>query len=319
MTMVWHDLAAADDAVFDSPGTRVYRFSRRLTVEHATIWAALTADASIGAWRMPPGLAIRSRWTSRRPFGIGTTREVTLPTNLILRERFYRWDDGTRHAFFATAANRPGLRRFAEDYTVTPERDGASTFSWTVAVEPSPVGPRGLRPAIVLNRAALAMTFSAAVRTLQRRSGESRPRAKRRQPPPWTPTSPASWPDDSPLHERADPSACPLRGQLAGVGQPPSAPTSMSVLFGGAGASGAYHERWGFETFQPPQSRPQQAHAPGPGGRLPAVHRTKAVRAASLVLTTPINHGNNTKGPHDDPTAPAGRLASTPRPAGCLP
>jgi len=33
-----------------------------------------------------------------------------------LRESFFRWDEGKGYSFYAEAVNRPGLRRFAEDY-----------------------------------------------------------------------------------------------------------------------------------------------------------------------------------------------------------
>lgn len=124
--MTWHQLLPADDAVFDSATSRVHHFSRTLSVGADAVWDALTSDASIGAWRMPPGLSIRARWTTRRPFGVGTTREVTLPTHLVLRERFYRWDAGERQRFAVTAVNRPGLQRFAEDYTIATRADGGA-------------------------------------------------------------------------------------------------------------------------------------------------------------------------------------------------
>ena len=43
------------------------------------VWESLASDESIAAWPMGPGIRIGLRWTSPRPFGIGTTREVRLP------------------------------------------------------------------------------------------------------------------------------------------------------------------------------------------------------------------------------------------------
>jgi hypothetical protein len=75
-------------------------------------------------------------WLSQRPFGIGTTREVVLaPGALRFHERFFRWDEGHRYAFYVYESNAPLFRRFAEDYALTPEGDG-TLFTWTVAIQP---------------------------------------------------------------------------------------------------------------------------------------------------------------------------------------
>ena len=66
---------------------------------------------------MGPGMRIALRWTSPRPFGIGTAREVVLPLRAAtVRERFFRWDEGKGYSFYVEQMNRPGVRRFAEDY-----------------------------------------------------------------------------------------------------------------------------------------------------------------------------------------------------------
>ena len=87
---------------------------------------------SIAAW----GPATKEvNWTSPRPFGIGTTREVVAPYGVTMRERFFRWDEGGRHSFACYESTLPLFRRFAEDSIVEP--DGADTlFTWTPAVEP---------------------------------------------------------------------------------------------------------------------------------------------------------------------------------------
>jgi hypothetical protein len=74
-------------------------------------------------------------WTSPRPFGVGTTREVVAPGGSTMRERYFRWDEGNSHAFYVYESKLPIFKRFAEDYVVEP--DGAETlFTWTVAIEP---------------------------------------------------------------------------------------------------------------------------------------------------------------------------------------
>jgi hypothetical protein len=96
------------------------------------VWESLTSDVSIAAW----GPTIKEvNWTSRRPFGVGTTREVVIPGGGA-RERYFRWDEGSSHAFYVYECTLPIIKRFAEDYVVEP--DGAETlFTWTVAIEPT--------------------------------------------------------------------------------------------------------------------------------------------------------------------------------------
>lgn len=131
----WHPLQPAD-ASFFATAPHVYRFPTEFPVPPEQVWESLASDESVSAW----GLGVRSlRWTSERPFGIDTTREVELPLGLItVREKFFRWDEGRGYSFYVTEANRPGLRRFAEDYVVEPGRNGGTRFTWTIALEPTP-------------------------------------------------------------------------------------------------------------------------------------------------------------------------------------
>lgn len=115
--------------------TAPHRFSYTydLPVPADQVWASLTSDEGVAAWTP---LLSTLRWTSPRPFGVGTTREITMPAKaLALRERFFVWEEGRRHSFHATASTRPFFRRFAEDYVVEPTSTG-SRFTWTFAFEP---------------------------------------------------------------------------------------------------------------------------------------------------------------------------------------
>jgi len=161
--MSWHRLEPADRSLFAS-APQVYRFPVVLAAPPARVWESLTSDASLAAWPMGPGLSFRVRWTAPRPFGVGTTREVRLPLGLLsLQERFFRWDEGAGYSFFAEQANRPGLRRFAEDYALTPAGTG-TLLTWTVAVEASTRTSRVLGPAALFSRVALGRTAAAARR-----------------------------------------------------------------------------------------------------------------------------------------------------------
>lgn len=139
--MSWHRLETADASMFETgPGSapQLYRFPVRLDATPEQVWTSLASDESISAWPMGPGLGIGLRWTSPRPFGIGTTREVRLPFRaMTVRERFFRWDEGKGYSFYVESANRPGIRRFAENYEIEPDGAGAR-FTWTIAIEPAP-------------------------------------------------------------------------------------------------------------------------------------------------------------------------------------
>lgn len=131
--MTWYRLEPADETFFATAPFR-HSYPVDLPVPPEQVWAALTSDQSLAAWQLP----VKSlKWTSPRPFGVGTTREVVLSgRTLSIREHFFRWDEGNRMSFFATECDRNLLRRFAEDYVVE-ARPGGSRFTWTIATEPT--------------------------------------------------------------------------------------------------------------------------------------------------------------------------------------
>jgi len=131
--MTWYPLEPVDSGFFDAAPVR-HRFVVDVPVPPAELWKSLSSDASVSAW----GQSVKAvTWTSPRPFGVGTTRDVTLALGaMTVRERFIRWDEGSGYAFCAVASNRPGLRRFAEDYVIEASGGGARLL-WTVALEPA--------------------------------------------------------------------------------------------------------------------------------------------------------------------------------------
>src|SRR3954471_182385 len=127
----WYPLESADADFFES-APHVFTYQKRFAAPPAQVWEQLTSDESITAW----GPATKEvNWTSPRPFGVGTTREVVALGGATMRERFFRWEEGRRHSFASHESTLPLFRRFAEDYVV--EADGADTlFTWVVAIEP---------------------------------------------------------------------------------------------------------------------------------------------------------------------------------------
>ncbi|ONI90117.1 MxaD family protein [Actinosynnema sp. ALI-1.44] len=150
--MVWfRSTPIADESVFTT-ASHVYSYTMHLKADPDEVWAGLTADRPL-AWCRP----ISVHYTSPRPFGVGTTREVR-SMGVALRERFFIWDEQQRrHAFTVEQANVPGLGTLAEDYQVDPAEGGAR-FLWRFALNGAPrlsAGMKVLAPVqrkVVFNR-----------------------------------------------------------------------------------------------------------------------------------------------------------------------
>ena len=156
--MSWHPLKPADASVF-TEARIVHRFPVRLPVSPDRVWESLSSDRSMWDW----GLGVkRLTWTSPRPFGVGTTREVVLPLGaMTVREEFFRWDEGKGYSFYVAEANRPLVDQFAEDYVIEPDGDG-SVFTWTIALEPRRALLPVMRVAAPLNKIAFGQVPRAA-------------------------------------------------------------------------------------------------------------------------------------------------------------
>jgi hypothetical protein len=130
--MPWFALEPAGAELFDT-APHVFRYRKHFAAAPETVWESLVSDESLSAW----GKSVTSlTWTAPRPFGLGTTREVVLAPGLAkVHERYFRWDEGTGYSFYVYEANVPMFRRFAEDYTISPEGSG-TRYDWAVAIEP---------------------------------------------------------------------------------------------------------------------------------------------------------------------------------------
>jgi len=132
-------LRPCDRTVFETAPTR-YSDAMEIPRPAADVWAALVADGTLGWCKMLTG----ARWTSPRPFGIGTTRTMGVAFGaLVIREHFFRWEEGRRKSFYVTDANLPLFRYFAEDYLVEETAPDACRFTWTLAGESTPIGALG--------------------------------------------------------------------------------------------------------------------------------------------------------------------------------
>ena len=162
MKVHWCALINSGDDFLESAPFPARQFGGA-TLPPERMWAALTADDALVSWTP---LVTGLRWTSPRPFGVGTTREVTMLRLITARERYYRWDEGRRKTFTGVQASVRGLRRLAEDYEVESTPTG-SRFTWTLALEPGPA----LKPLLRLTSPATSLMVRRVGRTLTSQVG----------------------------------------------------------------------------------------------------------------------------------------------------
>jgi Polyketide cyclase / dehydrase and lipid transport len=129
MATRWRPIDEADDALF---AVAALYHTRSVEVPYPAeqTWAALTGEG-VPAWTK--GMK-RLTWTSPRPFGVGTTREIEMGGGFMLRERFFRWEEGHRKTFTGVADTLGIFRRLVEDYVVEDTGRG-SRLSWRWAAD----------------------------------------------------------------------------------------------------------------------------------------------------------------------------------------
>jgi hypothetical protein len=135
----WFRCRPVDETFFDTAPQRL-RDTFDIQRPAADVWAELTGDDALHWCRILQDVT----WTSSRPYGVGTTRTVRSLRGLnVIKEHFFRWEEGGRHSFYVVEATAPMFRRFAEDYLVEPTSDTSSRFTWTIAWEPQPAARLG--------------------------------------------------------------------------------------------------------------------------------------------------------------------------------
>lgn len=125
-----HQYRRVDATFFDTaPVQGVVRAV--LPVNAATAFASLEDG---DAWPEWLDVINSVEWTSPKPFGVGTTRNVVADVGTI-SEEFFVWEPGRRMAFFFTEGPIPVVAAFAEDYEVTDLGGGACELVWRWGVE----------------------------------------------------------------------------------------------------------------------------------------------------------------------------------------
>jgi hypothetical protein len=131
MSVPWFALEPCDEAFFDGAPVR-YVEPMELAVPAQEVWAGLTSDEPLPWCRALTSI----RWTSPRPFGVGTTRTAKVALGAVtLHERYFLWEEGRRHSFYVLETNLPVYRRFAEDYLVEETSQSSCRFTWSIAAE----------------------------------------------------------------------------------------------------------------------------------------------------------------------------------------
>ena len=152
MRRPWFKNEPVDETFFETAPVRLSE-TFKVSRPAADVWAELTVDDALWWCRILDDV----RWTSPRPFGVGTTRTVkSLKGANVINEYFFRWEEGRRKSFYVVEASAPLFKRFAEDYLVEPVSDSSCRFTWTIAVEPRAAA----RPATPLNRMLLSSLFT---------------------------------------------------------------------------------------------------------------------------------------------------------------
>ena len=114
--------------------TAPYRFESVVEVQASPdrIFDVFEDPKSWTVWAMP---ITNVEWTSPKPFGIGTTRTVTMVGNMVGEEEFIAWDRGKRMAFRFNRSSTNSMTAFAEDYVVEELDPGRCRVTWTMAME----------------------------------------------------------------------------------------------------------------------------------------------------------------------------------------
>ena len=152
MKRPWFKNDPVDESFFD---TAPVRLSDTFAVRKpaADVWNELTADGTLAWCRILDDV----RWTSPRPFGVGTTRTVkSLKGANIINEYYFRWEEGRRKSFYVVDASAPMFKCFAEDYLVEPVSDDSCTFTWSIAYE----SRRAMKPGRPVNDRILGTLFT---------------------------------------------------------------------------------------------------------------------------------------------------------------
>jgi uncharacterized protein YndB with AHSA1/START domain len=119
-----------------------YRFSATTVVDSTPekIFNVFEDAQSWPQWAPP---IQKVDWTSEKPYGLGTTRRVTM-VGMVGDEVFIEWDYPKVMAFCFTHSSSSLVESFAERYELVPMADGKVQLTWTMAMTPKGLGKLSL-------------------------------------------------------------------------------------------------------------------------------------------------------------------------------
>ncbi len=122
----------AVDPTFFQTAPRRFSASVEVAASPDEIFTAFEDAYAWTVWALP---ITNVCWTSPAPYGVGTTRTVSMTGGMVGEEVFITWERGKAMAFRFTRSNIPTIAAFAEDYVVEPISEGRTRVTWTMAME----------------------------------------------------------------------------------------------------------------------------------------------------------------------------------------
>ena len=136
----------------------------------STVDLAITAEqlfevlCEADSWTRWATLLTHVTWTSPTPYGVGTTRTVTLRGGTMNDVEFLAWERCSRMAFRLNQSTSKALAALVEDYQVQETPDGCHV-TWTAAITPR---GRTARFGMLVGRPVMALAFKRFASNLRR-------------------------------------------------------------------------------------------------------------------------------------------------------
>jgi hypothetical protein len=124
-----------DMTFFDTAPFR-YVAEVEVKVSAADVFASFENADDWPRWALP---IQEVEWTAPKPFGIGTTRTVSMIGGLVGYEEFIAWEYGREMAFCFTHGSKDNIESFAERYEVDALGEDSCRVRWTMAMKPKGV------------------------------------------------------------------------------------------------------------------------------------------------------------------------------------
>jgi hypothetical protein len=112
-----------------APFQQVHRGLVALPVDR--VFAGLAARPE--GWPDWFSLARECHYEGASPYGVGASRLLSLRGGIRARERVLAWEENERFAYRVEELNVPGIRAFAEEWTLAPVAGDRTELRWNLA------------------------------------------------------------------------------------------------------------------------------------------------------------------------------------------